>query len=172
MKNIKNNLLKMEKAVRKKGAVFTILIVPSKEVMYPEYMPDSIKRKSTVTRADQLVKYLQKNTELKIVYPKEEFMEAKQNHQLYYKTDTHWNAKARFIAIQALRRELVGKWTSIDTIRFKKTIRNFSGDLAALLGQSSRYRTDTKYAPVIKVKNQRRARRIFCLWGIPLVMKW
>lgn len=159
MKNIKNNLLRMEKAVKKKGAVFVVLIVPNKEIMYPEYMPNSIKRKSTVTRADQLVKYLRKHTDLKIVYPKEELMVAKENHQLYYKTDTHWNAKGRFVAIQALRRALVGKWTSIDDMRFKVTLRNFSGDLAALLGQSASYRTDTKYQPVIKVKKSEKSKK-------------
>ncbi len=159
MKRIKNNLLKMKKAVQKRGATFVLCIIPNKEVMYPEYMPNSIKRKSTVTRADQLVRYLEKNSNLLIVYPKEELMAAKENHQVYYKTDTHWNAKGRFIGVQKLRSVLTGKSTSIDEVKFKTTTSTYSGDLARLLGQSSCYRTDKKYSPRIKVKKKDKSKK-------------
>lgn len=165
MKNIRKNLLKMEKAVKSRGAVLVVCIVPNKEVMYPEYMPDNIKRKSKVTRADQLVKYLKKSTKLKIVYPKQELMAAKENHQVYYKTDTHWNGKGRFIGVQALRKEILGTEKSIDDVRFKVTAKKYSGDLARLLGQSSRYRTDTKYSPVQKIKKKERSKKDLLIVG-------
>ena len=162
MKNIRKNLLKMKKAVK---TVFVVCIVPNKEVMYPKYMPDNIKRKSKVTRADQLVKYLKKSTKLKIVYPKQELMAAKKNHQVYYKTDTHWNGKGRFIGVQALRKEILGTEKSIDDVRFKITTKKYSGDLARLLGQSSRYRTDTKYTPILKIKKKEKSKKDILIVG-------
>ena len=67
-----NNLLAAEKAVNKKGAEFIVYMAPNKESIYSEYMPKSIKRKTTYTRADQLCDYLEANTDLTIGYPKEE----------------------------------------------------------------------------------------------------
>lgn len=165
MKNIKDNLLAMKKAVEKKGAAFIVCIIPNKEVMYPEYMPDSIKRKSTTTRADQLSRYLEKNSNLRIVYPKQELIDAKQKHQVYYQTDTHWNSKGRFIGVQMLRREILGKSTSIDEIKFRILKRDHSGDLAKLLGQSSKYCTDIQYTPVLKVKKQDRSKKNILIVG-------
>lgn len=165
LKNIKNNLMNMKKAVEKNGAKFVVCIVPNKEIIYSEYMPSNIKRVSTVTRADQLVSYLGKNTNLTIIYPKKEFLAAKKNHQLYYKTDTHWNYKGRFIAVQQLREKLTGKSLSIDEVKFKKTTKNFSGDLASLLGQSSRYRIDVKYGLKTKIKKKDKSKENMLIVG-------
>ncbi len=158
MKRIKNNLLKMKAAVEKRGAEFVVCIIPSKEVIYPEYMPKKIKRKSTVTRADQLVEYLQKNTNLTIVYPKKEFLEAKKNHQIWYQTDTHWNMKGLFVGVQVLRRELTGDYTDIDDQKFKKKSKK-AGDLAKFLGQTSKYCIDTIYGLKGKVKASEKSKK-------------
>lgn len=165
MKNIKNNLLQMKAAVEKRGAKFVVCIIPSKEVMYPEYMPDNIKRKSTVTRADQLVSYLEKNSNLTVVYPKKELMAAKAKHQVYYKTDTHWNSKGRFIGVQSLRKKLEGKSISINDVKFKTTTNKYSGDLASLLGQASRYRIDKKYNVLVKVKKSDKSKKDILIVG-------
>lgn len=153
MKKIASNLKAMRKAVKKRNMRFAVMITPAKEIIYPEYMPDNIKRKTTVTRADQLVKYLRENTSLTVVYPKEDMMAAKENHQVFYKTDTHWNTKGKFVAVQELRYQLCDvEKTSIDDVKFRISKRHFAGDLATLLGQKSNYSVDTCYKLKTKVK--------------------
>ncbi|MCR5261013.1 MAG: hypothetical protein K6C94_04170 [Candidatus Gastranaerophilales bacterium] len=72
---------------------FYILIIPNKDRIYPEKMPDYIlkKRPDTESKTFQLINYLEKNTDIKVIYPYELLRKNKDKGILYYKQDTHWN---------------------------------------------------------------------------------
>ncbi len=126
-----NNLLAAEKAVKQRGAGFIIYIAPNKETIYSQYMPESIKRKTTYTRADQLIDYLDANTSLNVGYPKDELLEKKNDYELYYPNDTHWNKKGQFIGVQELMDLTDGKKVSLDDVKFRMKKSHY-GDLCRL----------------------------------------
>lgn len=123
-----NNLLAAEKRVNQKGAEFVVYFAPNKETIYSQYMPDRIRRVTTYTRYDQLYDYLTLNTGLNIAYPKDELLAQRDNYELYYPNDTHWNPKGQFIGVQELMDITDGKKISIEDVRFK-TINHYNGDL-------------------------------------------
>lgn len=93
LKTLAQNCLSQRDFLLNQGKEFVIYIVPNKERIYSEYMPERYGDPAEVYRAKQIVEYLKANTDLRVVYPYEELMRAKEiiDYNLYYKTDTHWN---------------------------------------------------------------------------------
>ena len=131
LKRVAQNLLAAKKKVNKKGAKFVAFFAPNKETIYSQYMPKRIKRKTTYTRYDQLYDYLVSKTDIQVAYPKSELIAKKNEYELYYPTDTHWNPQGTFIGVQELMYVTDGKKMSIDDVRFK-TIKKYYGDLNRL----------------------------------------
>lgn len=67
------------------------LVVPSKESIYKEMMPDSVEFYAETTRADKFYDYALEAEVSNVIYPKDELVAAKDLGQLYWKQDTHWN---------------------------------------------------------------------------------
>lgn len=145
MKRIKVQLEKQQEFFEGKGSRLILLLVPNKESVYAEQMPDQIKRKTETTRADKFARYLQENSKLDIVYPKKELMAAKQIYPTYYKTDTHWNQIGAFIGIQCLKEYIDGNFESVTDVEFAEKKKNYAGDLAKLCKMTDKYNDDIKY---------------------------
>lgn len=77
--------------LKEKGIDMYILVLPNKASIYKEYLPDSIKIKSDRDSTKELLDYVGEHVDVPIIYPKEEFLAAKEKHQIYLKYDTHWN---------------------------------------------------------------------------------
>ncbi|EKV56862.1 hypothetical protein A966_07484 [Brachyspira hampsonii 30446] len=97
LENAKNNLLHFRNELRKKNIDFVFMICPDKTLIYADYMPYYVKRKTMINAAEQFVNYIRKNTDIKIVYPKEELLKYKDTYLLYYKYDYHWNYLGAYI---------------------------------------------------------------------------
>ncbi|WP_295158647.1 hypothetical protein [uncultured Brachyspira sp.] len=101
---IKNNLLYVRDKLKSSGIDFILMICPDKNFIYSEYMPDYIKRKTSFNSSDRFVEYMRKNTDIKIVYPKQELLKYKNEYQLYYKYSdyTHWTRLGAYIGYYEL----------------------------------------------------------------------
>lgn len=102
---IADNLIAAERALRQRGVDFVLFIGPNKESVYSEYIPERYERISDYTATDQLVDYLREHTDITVVFPKEELLEARSEHPdllFYYKLDTHWNQVGGYIGARAL----------------------------------------------------------------------
>lgn len=144
--SIKHNLIKQRDAFAEKGIRFIVMPIPNKEIIYFEYMPDTIFRESTTTRTDLLVNYLKENSDLEIVYPKNELMEGKLNNPVYYKYDSHWNDIGCYIGLQSLTKQLYGVSRDVTEFTFPIAHQNTSGDLAILCNMQEKFCDDTMYA--------------------------
>lgn len=105
-----NNLLEARDSLRAQGKDFVVYIGPNKESVYgDDYFPSDYALDASYTRADQVVEYLSENTDLVIVYPKEDLQQTIENNPdltFYYKTDTHWNALGAYIGASKLLGEI------------------------------------------------------------------
>ena len=108
LSRIAENLTASRDRLREEGAEFVLLILPDKERIYPEYMPDYLGDPAPEYGTLQLVRYLRENTDIRVVYPYEELMAAKENTDalVYLKTDTHWTDVGGYTGAYALCREL------------------------------------------------------------------
>lgn len=131
---------------KERGIDFYLTALPNKEIVYEEYMPDTIARVNEVSRGEQVAEYMWANTDLVYVFPKQALSEAKEQYQVYYKTDTHWNQIGAFVGMQEIFREAYGTHADIDSVVFRVDSETFSGDLATIAGVNDQYAIDTVYA--------------------------
>lgn len=128
------------------GIRFVVMVCPNKEQVYSEYMPDTVVQINEESKADQIVAYLQGNTDLTCVYPLQALLDAKDEFELYYKTDTHWNQIGSFVGMQAMFEQVYGYSVTPDMVRFSHYADDFSGDLANIAGLIEEYAIDNEYA--------------------------
>ena len=111
---------------KSQGKEFVIFIAPNKEQIYSEYYPNAFNVINQMKCLDTIVKYFEQNSTVKIIYPKAELINAKQNSQVYYKQDTHWNQLGGYIGSMSL---LDGLRVSKGDVVVTQTTR-VGGDLA------------------------------------------
>mgnify|MGYP004613974349 FL=1 len=70
------NLVNMRDGFKELGVDFYVTALPNKEIIYEEYMPDTVARVNEVSRAEQLADYIWDNTDLVYVYPKQALLDA------------------------------------------------------------------------------------------------
>lgn len=145
LRSITQALIRQRDTFAARGVRFVVMIVPNKEIIYSEYMPSTVYRTSEVTRCDRLYEYLTANSDLEVVYPKEEMLAAKSSCQIYYKYDTHWNFAGVYVGVQCLLRELYGTYEDISGAKIVLEHQDMSGDLASLIGMTGKYNDDYYY---------------------------
>jgi len=118
-----------------KGIEYVFVIVPNKHTIYFDKLPSYISKVNVQSSTDQLVEYLKSHTAVTVVDLRKILMENKK-HQLYYKTDTHWNHYAANIAQHEIMLEiekLYPKLINPEYFNLREEIRG-GGDLANFMG--------------------------------------
>ena len=138
LKSLADNCVRQRDYLRDRGIEFVIFIAPNKERIYPEYMPDKYGPPAENSRVQQIVDYLRENTDLRVVYPYDELMEAKASLDvdIYYKTDTHWNYIGGYVGSRALLRELGIEMPELSQLTIAEDGYK-TGDLARTVGMGS-----------------------------------
>ncbi len=95
----------LKKTLESAGCRFVLMIAPTKENIYPEYMPAYIRRSEGKSRTEQMIEYL-RGKGIEVVYPAEQVTASKNAGNLYYKYDTHWNSLGGYAAAKALLKAL------------------------------------------------------------------
>ncbi len=116
------------------GKEYFLVITPSKATVYPEYIPGGDYRISE-TAADILTDYIRENTTVKVVNVKDGLIDAKDEGQLFLKTDTHWNQLGSYNAYKYILEQMkqygcdLGKPVDVTFEEDK-----YTGEFAAMLG--------------------------------------
>lgn len=134
---IADNCIAQRDFLAEQGKELVIFIAPNKERVYYENMPEEYGLPANDYMALQVVEYLQDHTDIRVIYPYEELMEAKSvlSQNIYYKTDTHWNYVGGYIGAVALLREMgieIPSITDEQIVISKDDI--YFGDLMNMLG--------------------------------------
>lgn len=140
------NLTRMRDYFAAAGIEFIVMGIPNKENVYPEYMPGTVPKVDKQSRADQVAEFLWANTDIDYIYPMEALLKEKEQYQIYYKTDTHWNQIGAFVGLQAMFSQLYGTYAEPGSVNFVETGYDYAGDLASIAGITDDYAIDTLYA--------------------------
>ena len=103
---------RLDQACKDRGKKVVFMAQPNKEIVYSEYMPD-LTIYSEKRRCEQLFDYINENSDVIALYPLKELLAAKENYQVYYAHDTHWNTLGGFIGIQKIYEALGLETTEI-----------------------------------------------------------
>jgi hypothetical protein len=119
------------------GIAYVFVISPDKHVIYPEYMPATIRR-ATVSRIDQLVSHLRDYSTVRVLDLRPALMAAKTHERVYHRTDTHWNDRGAMVGYQQILETLAA---DVPALRRKaqrafdqRIVRTEGLDLAGMLG--------------------------------------
>lgn len=148
LEQIRNNLIVQENYLKERGIRLIVEFLPNKETVYSEYLPDNVYAISDTKKQDLLVEYLQENTDLEIVYAKEDMLQSKEKMQLYYKYDTHWNLAGAFIGVQNLLKQINGTYYSVEPEYFdleENKNEVYIRDLARISNMDSYFGGDNYY---------------------------
>ena len=140
LKSLAQKLIKIDKELKSQDKDFVLMIVPNKERVYSEYLPEYYGSPADINVASQIYDYLSENTEIKVVYPYSELIESKEKcaYDLYYKSDTHWNWLGGYVGASQLLGKLSVEIPPVDSadLSFEEN-GNYSGDLAAMLNMKN-----------------------------------
>ncbi len=143
---IADNLVTTQALLAEQGTEFVLFIAPNKERIYAEKMPAFYGAPAQIYRTGQLVEYLRENTDIRVVYPYEELLAAKETYpwQLYYRLDTHWNYIGAYIGSRALAAELGIEMPALEELTITETEPTIC-DLADMLNLRESLNTDSDY---------------------------
>jgi len=138
-KELKNKVDSWEwrkEELSKKAVSYHVAIWPNKPTIYPEHLPDKMKKlqQDTLSKTDQIINYCNSTTSSVLpVDVRQLLMDRKQSEQVYHQQDSHWNALGAFYAYQALMKELGETPYELEDFELTWERNSEAGDLLGLL---------------------------------------
>ena len=117
--NYIRNIGMLNDICKEKGKQLLILVCPEKEEIYSEYMP-TMEIKDEEELPIKIRKYIEENTDITYLYPKEAILSEKDKYRLYKKYDSHWNKIGAYIAVTEVYKKLGMKYTPINDVRVER----------------------------------------------------
>ena len=99
---IQQNLDAVETHLNSQGIAFLVVLVPSKNAIYPETMPPEVPLIGAQSRMDQVISYQNEHGQARILDLRPALLQAREERQIYLATDTHWNAYGMLAGYQAI----------------------------------------------------------------------
>jgi hypothetical protein len=130
-----------------RGIEYLFVIIPNKSTVYPEFLPDNIASLRGKTCREQLCDYLKGKFDENVIDMTPSLVAAKENKQLYLKTDTHWNQYGAYCAYTNLINWAGSRLTALPAAlsieALQCTTKEFSGDLSRMTGTPGKYQEQT-----------------------------
>jgi len=124
--------------LEKQGIRYLFVVAPNKSTIYGEFLPDSYNRVREKTGLDELVEYLKKHTQVKVVDIRNALFEEKSKGRVYQKKDTHWNEYGGFIAYRQIIKPIIewfptSRMQTFDDYHIEKKMGG-GGDITYMIG--------------------------------------
>ena len=131
LNNAVHNLRIMQSYVESKGSQFLVMIVPNKNTLYGEYMPNFQWEGQGKSNLELIQPMLEKAG---IAYVNLLDAFGSQDEILYYKEDSHWTNKGAALAYDVTMNQIQGKSNRVDFNNVSyETMPEHMGDLAEML---------------------------------------
>ena len=102
LEDLQRRLDHVSQLLQKKGVKLYVLVAPNKATIYPEHLIQDFPKISTESRLDQLIDYQTHHGVVKVVDVRQVLIAERKNHNLFLKTDTHWNTFGAFFGYRTL----------------------------------------------------------------------
>lgn len=146
LQKIKNYLTQINDYCEKNNKKFYFIIAPDKSKIYGEFYNDKIKIVGEESKTEQLIDYLNKNSDIKIVYPKDKLISLKKDKLLYWKMDTHWNKLGAYYGYIELLNVIRKDFPNVNEYKIEGYVEEkHDGDLYNMAPSLLRKNDDTVY---------------------------
>jgi alginate O-acetyltransferase complex protein AlgJ len=98
----RNILVAKRQWLANRRIAYAFMVAPSKESIYPEFIPDRIVKDDGPVIFDQLNDYLGKNTDFRIIDVRRTLIEGKKKSPVYHMADSHWTELGAYLAYARL----------------------------------------------------------------------
>ncbi len=119
LKTLKEKLELQNDFLKKINCKFYFVITPAKANVHSEKLPRTIYKYTDVPLVLQVNNFLSKNSDINVISLFEPFNELKNQHQLYYKLDNHWNQNGGFYASLITTTKIKKDFPAIDLLNPK-----------------------------------------------------
>ncbi len=143
----KKRLEEINNLAKARHKEFYFVIAPSKAKVYSEFYSELIRpQKDSISLSEQLVSYLKENSDVRVIYLKDNIIKNKDKGILYYKKDTHWNKLGAYFGYLDIMK-IINKDFKNPVFNYKKLIddNDIPGDLNASLPTSLKIKEDIQY---------------------------
>jgi len=128
-----------------RGIRYLFMLAPNKSTIYPEFMPAYLNKVHPRSRMDQLVDYLARHSDLRILDLRPALLKEKQSARIYHKTDSHWNDLGGYFVYREMMRRLGEYFPGVRPMQLGDfvvgRVSGPEGDLASMLAlRSDRWR--------------------------------
>lgn len=121
-----------------RGIKYLFVVVPDKDGMYPEFLPDKMRPAGGRSPVDQLREHMASRSDVPILALRDVLLETKHSsaERLYFRQDSHWNSLGAFVGCQKMIDRL-GQWfpdlKPLERSEFRVVPRYTRGDLARMM---------------------------------------
>lgn len=134
MERMAEQLHLLERMVEASGRRFLFVVAPDKSTIYPEFFGEKrYNLRCSKSHYDLLVYYLQKYPVRNFIRIDDDLMRAKEEQQVYYKTDTHWNMHGSMVAGSSIIKHFAPVTWRDYFPAVKMSEEGYRGDLSKLL---------------------------------------
>ncbi len=116
---ILGGLTRLQRLLNERNITLLIVIAPNKPTIYPESMPPEIHPAAGPEKLDVFFARLKAHG-IASIDLRPALREARQRHDIYYKTDTHWNGYGAFAAYTAILQTLQPTYPALKPISEEK----------------------------------------------------
>jgi alginate O-acetyltransferase complex protein AlgJ len=138
MRRIMEDLEARRDWLAERGIPYLAVVAPNKNTVYPEMLPGGFERVNENSHLDQLLTYIRRNSTLDVIDLRPALFAEKKRHQVFYATDSHWNARGGYAAYRVIMKALARYFPDMSPVAREKyaevVYRGLPGDLAFMLG--------------------------------------
>ena len=125
---------------------FHYYVAPSKETVYPEYMPDKPEIIGTGdSRMKTFARYMKENSDVEFDFLGDYLEKYSEKYQLFRKYDTHMNNLGGYITNEKIVQDMTGQCLPIGAIEVMMGTNPCRGDLSRMIGRYKELDDDREY---------------------------
>jgi alginate O-acetyltransferase complex protein AlgJ len=120
-----------------RGITYVVVIVPNKNTIYPEYLPEQISRWHSRTRLDQFFNYMNVHSALRVIDLRKTLLRGKDSFPVYLETDSHWNTYGAYLGYSEIMKRIGEYYPEVEPAEIAGEVgiehSELGGDLAYML---------------------------------------
>ncbi len=102
LESIYGKLALLDESLKARNIMLIVVVAPNKSTIYPDKVSDKLYKLNRLSRLDLFLELFNQPDSPTVLDLRPVLVQARQDHQLYYKTDTHWNAFGAYIAYREI----------------------------------------------------------------------
>jgi len=106
LERIRQKLDTLNAKLAARGITLLVVVAPNKETIYPDIVSEKLEKINEKSRLDVFLDLIRQTNSPPVIDLRPALRLASQNHQLYFKTDSHWNSLGSYFAYYEIMKAL------------------------------------------------------------------